>query len=308
MKSSLLSAINDLAETYYSYVPDEYFASDDNLNVCDLDAINDSKDELIYCDDYEYISDNLCLLALEYYNIMCNVDGVDYYDDEDIIIDNMKKLNKDSFVKFLLKNSDYISDMFLQILEQYIGKFPLREYSYFNIEDIILNDKSFELYKKFHPSLNDELISYKEYKVESSVESDIYDKNIRSLLELLSTTIIASYLLSEDELIDLVHDKIWFIKLTNDKLYKEVILFLAKYYYICARKRIKEYGDLGIGEVTAYEFILDSDIDEIVSKAPEHVLVNNFINFDFMQYLDEENKLDNESKQFIKKFDYKKGD
>ena len=301
MNSNLLTAINSLLEGYLGFVSEDFFDKY-NTQECDLEAIKELVESYLCDEGEEDLDDDLCLLSLEYYNIMCNSEGVDYYYDEDDIIDNMKNLSKNNYISFLYKNVDCISNIFLEIINEYFGEFPIIEYQYANIDEILNNEASFEIYEKLHPSLSDELNCYKEYVIENNVITDIYDKNIRSLIELLNTTIIASSILNENELIDLIHTKIWFIKLTDDKLYKEIILFLSKYFYICIKKRIEKYGDLSFGEATAYEFLMESDTDEIVNRAPEYVLINNFINFNFLSYIEEEKNLDEESKKFIKKF------
>lgn len=304
MDNTFLSAINDLVEIYCSRVSDEYFEND-NIQPCNLNIVDDVVDDFLNIEEQEYVEKNLCILALEYYNLMCNIEGSDYYNIDDDIIDNMKSLTREEFINFLYSNTDNISHIFLEILNEYIGIFPLNEYKYYGIEHILENKNSFDLYKKFHPNLIDEIKNYKEYKIDSDILSEIYDTNIYSLIELIYLTIIASSLLTEDELIELVHDKVWFIKITNDELYKEVILFLSKYYYICVKKRLSEYGNVGIGEVTAYEFLMESEPSEIIQKAPEYILINNFINFNILDYLDEEKKLNSEEKKFIKKFELK---
>ena len=301
MESNLLTAINELIDGYFSYVSENFFDNED-IHDIDLDAINDLVDYYINNENEDFLNENLCLLSLEYYNIMCNITGVDYFSDDDDVIDNMKELNKNNYINFLLEDTDSISNIFIEIINEYIDDYPLIEYQYMNIDDIIKNENSFEIYKKLHPYLSNELQNYKGYIFENNILSDIYDKNIHSLIELLNTTIIAASVLDENELIDLIYAKIWFIKLTDEKLYKEVILFLSKYFYICAKKRIEQYGNLSIGEVSAFEFLMESDIDEIVNKAPEYILINNFLNFNFLSYIEEEKSLDEESKKFIKKF------
>ena len=149
MKSNLLTAINDLIEGYFSCVSENLFDGDD-IHDLDLEAVIKLIDDYINYDDEEYFNENISLLSIEYYNIMCNLKGVDCYSNDDDIIDNMKELSKKEYINYLIKENENILNIFVEIINEYIDDFPILEYQYSSIDNIM--SFCFPLYMTKYPS------------------------------------------------------------------------------------------------------------------------------------------------------------
>ena len=179
MNVNFTEAINDLIRVYYGCVSNEFYDKND-IDKLDEDALFDMI--LVYMDCYmsksyeEIFKDDICVLALEYYNIMCNSEGVDFYSNDNDIISNIKVLNSDQFFDFIMSNGKYLSDIFTRIISKHLSDFPLTEYPYNYIEDIIKNEKSLEIYKKLHSNLFNELDDYNNYISKNEEEKQLIKK------------------------------------------------------------------------------------------------------------------------------------
>lgn len=249
--------------------------------------------------NYDLYIDFVSLLTLEYYNIVIqDIEPLgDCYDlDENDVFCAIKDMSKHEFLECLeYEENDYLEEIIECIIQEYDPEFKeVVSYDYLYVEQFLKEKEFQEIYEKFHPNLKAELKEINKYLCNVKL-IDSCDMKFEKLFDYIY---LALFTKANAEKSIYYHDILTYklndIKVKNEKLYNEILLYLIQFLYVY----IKDKKDKSLIETAALETIEEEPQEDITYITDEEFLIENFYNYDILKHA---NLIQNLSEDVIKK-------
>lgn len=288
MKYTLVGSISRLKKIFDEETKDRNLI--DIEDMLKYETVKDVYDRIMKISekDYNDFSNFVSLLTIEFVNIMCN----DYKKNNNIsnkqknALFHISNSNKEDYIKFLYLEE--ISDLFIilsSIFEEYNFdcKFELEEYPYAYIQDLLSDKDVLNIYKEYHPDFELEMNQFNEYKESIKTYEIISNLKIKGVFSFIYYfSVLKNSIDDRYTLISMFMGKLWEIYSYNEKLYKKILYYLCGYFY-SKNKNIKS-SDHEIQ--TLLSAIKYSDGTNLANIDRLDILLNEFINFNLLDFVD----------------------
>ena len=258
-------------------------------------------------DNYEEYYKMISLLAIEYYNLICAA-RVDYQDCYKSTKKEMELINiiENSDLSELIGSisdleNDYLLEIIVTIINEYEPEIDYVEedYDYLYLQDIINDRKVQKVYMKFHPNLKEEIKNFDKYAYHLRISDKVEQIDVDSLFSFIYVHLVVRQLISNKlHYLDIMASKLNQISIDNEKLYKEIVLYLTRFYYVTLKDK-KSVNEI---EQSAID-IIEEEPKKNVCYLPElNTLITNFYNYDIMVSNTKIDNLSDDMKKKTKKF------